>query len=83
MLIRRMGDPTLPAEIVTAPTELVLRGTTGSPGPDRTDVEDAWPTQDPPKRGEITDDQIPIQADIPSASALRSHNPRPLGGGTA
>ncbi|WP_082592775.1 LacI family DNA-binding transcriptional regulator [Phycicoccus sp. Soil803] len=83
MLIRRMGDPTLPAEIVTAPTELVLRGTTGSPGPDRTDVEDAWPTRDPPKRGEITDDQIPIQADIPSASALRSHNPRPLGGGTA
>jgi LacI family repressor for deo operon, udp, cdd, tsx, nupC, and nupG len=38
MLIRRMGDPTLPAEIVTAATELVLRGTTGSPGPDRTAV---------------------------------------------
>jgi ABC-type sugar transport system substrate-binding protein len=83
MLIRRMGDPTLPAEIVTAPTELVLRGTTGSPGPDRTDVENAWPTQDQPKRGEITDDQVPLGAGIPSASVLRSHNSGPLGGGAA
>ena len=39
MLLQRVADPTIPAEIVTAPTELVLRGTTGSPGPDRTDVE--------------------------------------------
>jgi LacI family repressor for deo operon, udp, cdd, tsx, nupC, and nupG len=83
MLIRRMRDPTLPAEIVTVPTELVLRGTTGSPGPDWTDVGNAWPTQDPPKRGEITDDQVPLQAGLPSASVLRSHNPGPLGGGAA
>jgi LacI family repressor for deo operon, udp, cdd, tsx, nupC, and nupG len=39
MLLRRLADPTIPAEIVTAATELVLRGTTGSPGPDRTDLE--------------------------------------------
>jgi LacI family repressor for deo operon, udp, cdd, tsx, nupC, and nupG len=38
MLIQRVRNPTIPAVIVTAPTELVLRGTTGSPGPDRTDV---------------------------------------------
>jgi LacI family repressor for deo operon, udp, cdd, tsx, nupC, and nupG len=38
MLLRRIGDPTIPAAIVTAPTELVLRGTTGSPGPDRTEL---------------------------------------------
>jgi LacI family repressor for deo operon, udp, cdd, tsx, nupC, and nupG len=38
MLLRRIGDPTIPAVIVTAPTELVLRGTTGSPGPACTDL---------------------------------------------
>lgn len=37
MLLQRVEDPTIPAAIVTAPTELVLRGTTGSPGSDRAD----------------------------------------------
>ena len=81
MLLQRVEDPTIPAEIVTVPTELVLRGTTGSLGPDRTDLENAWPTQDPPKRGGICDDQAALKVGTPSASVLRSHNLGPLGGG--
>ena len=83
MLLQRVEDPTIPAEIVTAPTELVVRGTTGSPGPDRTDLENAWPTQDPPNRGEITDDQVSLPAGVSSASVLRSHHPGRYGGGAA
>ena len=35
-VLQRVRDPTIPAVIVTAPTELVLRSTTASPGPART-----------------------------------------------
>ena len=38
MLLQRVRNPTIPAVIVTTPTELVLRGTTGSPGHERTDL---------------------------------------------
>ena len=56
MLLERVEDRTVPAETVTAPTELVLRSTTGSPGSDRTDVE---------KRLEIPDDEVPLRGGIP------------------
>jgi LacI family repressor for deo operon, udp, cdd, tsx, nupC, and nupG len=36
MVLQRVRNPTIPAVIVTAPTELVLRSTTASPGPART-----------------------------------------------
>ena len=37
MLLQRIRNPTIPAVIVTAPTELVLRSTTASPAPSRTE----------------------------------------------
>ena len=38
MLLQRVRNPTIPAVIVTTPTELVLRGTTGRPGQDSSDL---------------------------------------------
>lgn len=38
MLLQRVRNPTIPVVTVTAPTELVLRGTTTGPGPECTDL---------------------------------------------